>query len=86
MYHAVKTYPVLNQATRHEDVLLHAFVTSALELINGVVRLVETCHHRMARPHVTDGGDGLEICMAAKINSRRQSTRGGPPAWGVGGG
>jgi hypothetical protein len=45
------------------------------------------CHHGMARPQVADGGDGLQIWrVAANIlnNSRGQSTRGGPPAWGLG--
>jgi hypothetical protein len=38
----------------------------------------------MARPHVVDGGNGLQIWMAAAniLNKRREHPRrGGPPAW-----
>jgi hypothetical protein len=47
------------------------------------------CQHGMARPQVADGGDGPRIwAVAANIlkSSRGQPTRGGPPAWALGGG
>jgi hypothetical protein len=38
----------------------------------------------MARPQVVDGGDSLQILQVYLISSRRQPTRDGPPAWGLG--
>jgi hypothetical protein len=46
-------------------------------------------HHGMARPRVTDSGDGLQIWrVSANIlnSSRGQAKVGGPPAWGLSGG
>jgi hypothetical protein len=43
----------------------------------------------MARPQVADEGDGLQIWrVAANILNKqwRTADRGGPPAWGLGGG
>jgi hypothetical protein len=47
------------------------------------------CHQDMARPQVADGGEGLQIRrVAANILNKQSRTndRGGPPAWGLGGG
>jgi hypothetical protein len=38
------------------------------------------CHHGMARPQGTDGGDALQIWRVA-ANILNKPTRGGPPAW-----
>jgi hypothetical protein len=50
---------------------------------------LDPCHHGMARPQVADGGEGLQIWRVAAniywIISRGQPTRGGRPAWGLGG-
>jgi hypothetical protein len=41
------------------------------------------CHDGMARPRVTDGGDGLQIWRVAANILHTQPTRGGPSAWGL---
>jgi hypothetical protein len=45
------------------------------------------CHHTMARPRVADGGTAYSCGRYLRIywiSSRGQTTRGGPPAWGLG--
>jgi hypothetical protein len=47
------------------------------------------CHHDMVRPQVAEGGKGLQIWrVAANILNKQSWTadKGGPPAWGLGGG
>jgi hypothetical protein len=46
-------------------------------------------HHGMARPHVADGGEGLQIWrVAANILNKQSLTvdKGWPPAWYLGAG
>jgi hypothetical protein len=44
------------------------------------------CHHGMARPRVSDRGDGLQIWrVAANILNKQTADSGGLPAWGLGG-
>jgi len=46
-------------------------------------------HHGTARLRVVEPGNGLRIWRIATIywiSSHEQPTRGGPPAWGLGGG
>jgi hypothetical protein len=40
----------------------------------------------MAPPRVADGRDGLQLDVSCeyRISSRGQTTRGGPPVWGLG--
>jgi hypothetical protein len=44
------------------------------------------CHHSMAHPQVTDGGDGLQICRVAAniLNKQSRTADKGGPAWGLG--
>jgi hypothetical protein len=44
------------------------------------------CHQGMVRPRVADGKDGLQLEVSCEyiISSRGQTTRGGPPAGGLG--
>jgi hypothetical protein len=47
------------------------------------------CHHGMVHPQVGDGGYDLQIWWAGANIFNKQSltaNRGGPPAWGLGGG
>jgi len=49
--------------------------------------LVCRCHHGVARPQVADGGAATRYGGLLRIyltSSRGQSTRGSPPAWGLG--
>jgi hypothetical protein len=66
---------------------VHRLISSAVEAAGHVKWF--PCQHGTARPQVADGGDGFKIWrVAANIMNKlsRTADRGGPPAWGLGGG
>jgi len=44
---------------------------------------VDPCHHGMARPPVTGGGDSIQVWSVTATVLNKQSTRGGSPAYRV---